>query len=273
MFHKSLLSVGVLTSLLTTIFAAAAQPVRDTQISAIRLTIAETVLATNSQLSDRPGLLLKEMNWHAELNDRSWSLTMTGFAETGRIEIFFGGFLWGSDTEDWIATYAGAGQIAGEPIEINGKLDWPFDKPSSDRLKANFKQVAKFGKNSTWAWIVGTEVIVGGVLGGGAAVIVSAAAPPATILLGLAGASTGASAAVTVSNAVRSAIDADKPTAPPAPPPEPSPGKDERLLPKDGILYAAVARDGNVVGSGPAANYVLNGIAQVGYMSGRLTRQ
>ena len=106
--------------------AANAQTVRDAQITAIRLTIAETVLATNSQLSDRAGPPgKKELTWYADLNERSWHLVISGSAQKGPIQILLTGFLWGDDAGDWIVTYSGAGESAGEPIQINGKLIGP----------------------------------------------------------------------------------------------------------------------------------------------------
>jgi hypothetical protein len=273
MLGKILFGLSAITIFHASIFPAGAQAPKDAQINAVRLTIAETVLATNTQLSDHVGSPIKEMSWSADLNDRSWSLKMKGFAGKGQVEIGMTGFLWGGETDDWIVTYSGGGQIAGEPIQINGKLDWPFDKATSDRLRTNFKQVAKFGEHSVWAWVVGTEVIVGATIGGIGGIAVSAAAPPLTIAIGLAGAIGTAGAAVTVSNAVRTAIESDKPTSPPAPPPAPNPGKEERLTPKDGMLYAAVSKEGQVLGSGPDAVYRLIGTFKGNEMFGRVTYQ
>ncbi len=273
MLRKLLFGLGAVAIFHSAIFAAAAQTPRDTQMSAIRLTIAETVLATNSQLSDLAGSPIKEISWSANLNDRIWSLRMKGSARKGPIEIEVTGFLWGGEADDWIVTYSGGGQIAGEPIQINGKSDWPLDKASSDRLGTNFKQVTKFGEHSIWAWVVGTEVIVGATVGGAGAIALSAAAPPLTIVVGLAGAIATASAAATVSNTVRSAIELDKPTPPPAPPPAPSPGKEERLTPKNGMLYAAITKEGEILGSGPDENYRLMGTFKDNGMFGRVAYQ
>jgi hypothetical protein len=265
--------LGAVTIFIATTYNTFAQTSRETQTSAIRLTIAETVLATNSQLGERVGSPIREMGWSAELTDRTWSLRMKGISEKGPIEIGMGGFLWGNEGDDWTVTYSGVGRIAGEPIQINGKADWPLDKSSSDRLGTNFRQVTKFGEHSIWAWIVGTEVVVGGVLAGGAAVVISAAAPPLTIFVGLGGALTGASAACNVSNTIRTTMESDRPPPAPAPPPAPSPGKNDRLMPKDGMLYAIVTNKGDVLGSGPDAKYLLEGAAKDGSMQGRVTYQ
>jgi hypothetical protein len=147
---------------LTAGFDACAQTIDDAQMRALRLTVAESVLATTSQLSEHAGPLVKDLSWYVDMSDRSWSLTMQGYVQKGPIEIGVSGFLWEDEAGTWIVTFSGKGKIANEPIQINGKVNWPLDKASSDRLKTNFRQVTKFGAHSTWAWIVGAEAIVGG---------------------------------------------------------------------------------------------------------------
>jgi hypothetical protein len=273
MLRKISIGFAAISIFYSVIFPTAAQTPQDKQISAIQLAIAEAVLATNSQLSDRAGSPIKEMSWSAEQNGRAWSLWMKGSSGKGPIQVGMSGFLWGDEADDWTMTYFGGGQSGGEPIQISGKLDWPFDKASADRLGTNFKQVTKFGEHSVWAWVVGTEVIVGATVGGIAGVVVSAAAPPLTIVVGLAGALATASAAATVSNTVRSAIESDKPTAPPAPPPAPTPSKEERLKPEAGTLIAAISKEGKVLGSGPDATYAITGTWKGNTMSGNVIYQ
>lgn len=252
---------------------AAAQVLRDTQLRAIQLVIAEAVLATNSQLSDRVGSPIKEITWGADMNERGWSLWMKGSSAKGPIHVGMSGFLWGGEADDWTATYVGGGEIGDERVQINGKLDWPFDKASADRLATNFKQVTKFGEHSVWAWVVGTEVIVGGTIGGVAGFAVTSAAGPLAVVVGLAGAIGGASATASVSNTIRSAIKSDKPTAPPVPPPAPTPGKDENLKPQAGMLYAAISKEGQVIGSGPDAAYLLRGTLKESRTGGQMSGQ
>jgi hypothetical protein len=260
MSRKPMLTLGVIAIFFMTNFPASTQTLRDIQKAAIQLTIPELVLATSSQLSDRAGWV-KDVSWAADLNDKSWSVKMNGYSDKGQFDIAMAGFLWGNEAGDWVVNYSGSGQMASEPIQISGKMEWPYNKERSDRLGANFSQVTKFGEHSTWAWIVGSEVIVGGVIGGGAGIAVSAAAPPLTILVGLGGALTGANAAINLSNTIRSVTESDQPTTPPQPalPIPPTPGKNEDLTPKDGMLYAAITKEGNVLGSGPDPKYTLVG--------------
>ena len=192
---------------------------------------------------------------------------MKGSSAKGPIQIGMSGFLWGGEADDWTATYFGGGKIGGEPVQINGKLDWPFDKASADHLATNFKQVTKFGEHSVWAWVVGTEVIVGGTIGGVAGFAVTSAAGPLAVVVGLAGAIGDASATATVSNTVRSAIKSDKPTAPPAAPPAPTP------KPQAGMLYAAILKEGPVSGRGPDEAYLLKGTLKESQTGGQMYGQ
>jgi hypothetical protein len=178
LLKRSVTLAAAISMFVSSIAPAAAQGLRDTQLRAIQLVIAEAVLATSSQVSDRLGSPIKEMTWGADMNERGWSLWMKGSSAKGPIQIGMSGFLWGGEADDWTATYFGGGQISGDPVQINGKVDWPFDKASGDRLATNFKQVTKFGEHSVWAWVVGTEVIVGGTIGGVAGFAVTSAGGP-----------------------------------------------------------------------------------------------
>jgi hypothetical protein len=271
MRRSSLLAFFGLTILFATTVFAEAQELRSAQTAVLRLTIAEAVLATSAQLSDRTGSPIKEMSWIGELGDRNWSLSVKGSSERGPIEIRVSGFLWGGEGEDWAVSYSGTGQIGGEPIQVNGKMDWP--RANSDRLTVSFNQVAKFGDHSTWAWIHGTEITVGVLLGGGAAVVATSVAPPLTILVGLAGAMGGASAAASVSNTVRSIVEGDGPPPPPAAPSVPTPKKDERLTPQNNVIAVVLTKDGNVSGSGPEPSLIMYGKASGTTLSGAVVRR
>jgi hypothetical protein len=145
--------------LATTGIAEAQDDLQAARTAALRLTIAEAVLATNAQMSDRAGSPIKEMGWKADLGDRNWSLFMKGTSERGPVEVVANGYLWGGEGENWIVSYSGMGRIGGDPILINGKMDWPM--ANSDRLTVGFNQVTKFGQHSTWALIHGTEIVLG----------------------------------------------------------------------------------------------------------------
>jgi hypothetical protein len=263
MMRIFLLSLYVL---IATAVSGEAQDIRTAQTTALRLTIAEAVLATTAQLSDRVGSPIKEVNWSSELVDRNWSLNVRGSSERGPIEIGFGGFLWGKEGEDWVVNFSGAGRIGGEPIQINGKMDWPTG--SSDRLTINFNQVTKFGEHSTWNWILGTEMVAGASIVGGAAVFATAAIPPLAALAFAAGALGGASSAVSISRTIREMVEGTSPPPPPPTPPALLPKKEDRLTPQADVLFVSVTKDGTVTGNGPDPRYTLYGKTEGATMSG-----
>jgi hypothetical protein len=84
-----------------------------------------------------------------------------------------------------------------------------------------FHNVVKFGENSFWGWVVGSEIIVGGAIGGGAGFVVTSATGPGAVVVGVAAAIGGANATVALSNAVRTIVESDAPTPPPALPNRP----------------------------------------------------
>ncbi len=257
------LSLGIF--LATNVFAEA-QDIRAARIAAQRLTIAETVLATTSQLNDRVGSPIKDVSWTSQVGDRNWSLRMRGSSERGPIEIGFGGFLWGNEDEDWVVNYSGGGRIGGEPIQINGRMEWP----RAGRPTAIFNQAAKFGEHSTWGWIVGAEVTVGLTVGGTVAFLGTAAVPPAAFLIAIWGGATGATTAVTLSKIARETIEGEGPPQPPPAPPAPAPKKDDKLTPQADVLYVTLAKDGSVTGNGPDPRCSLEGKADNATTSGEV---
>jgi hypothetical protein len=80
-------------------FFAEAQELREVQKTAIRLTVAEAVLATTAQLADRAGSPIKEVAWFSDLGERNWSFDVKASSDRGPIQVHANGFLWGSEAK------------------------------------------------------------------------------------------------------------------------------------------------------------------------------
>ena len=155
---------------------------------------------------------------------------------------------------------------AEEPLVINGTATWVYDKDVNDYRAMDFRQVTKIGGNSFWGWVLGSEIIVGGVVGGVVAVGGSAAATGG-LALGLApwvaagGAMGGAATLVTISAGAKSLLETNQTPPPPPVPARPNlPPKDgETLAPREGEMLVALSREHTISGSAIDGVHVLNG--------------
>jgi len=153
------------------------------------------------------------------------------------------GYLWGDDRTQWVASFAGVGNI-------NGKSDWLYDWESS-ALTMNFHNLVKFGENSTWGWVRGAEIIVGGTIGAGGGIVVSSPTIVGIFFGGAAGGLGGAASAVALSDVAKSMIESDTPVVPPEFPKRPPvPQNEQKLEPQDGRIIIAISKE-EVEGSGP----------------------
>jgi hypothetical protein len=215
-------------------------------------TAVEAVLATTALIKDRNDEPFEKGGWSIKFSDRNWVLTGEGRRREGDFTYTISGFLWGDDKDDWLVSYSGTGINGKEPIYINGTATWRSDHSAMD-----FRNVVKFGENSVWGWVVGSEVIFGGVIGAGGAVIavtVSTAGlgVPAALVIGGAGAIGGASALVSLSQTAKDIVNSDEPVpSPPLPKMPPAPEKGEVMLPAKDRIFVAVSKDGRILGSGP----------------------
>jgi hypothetical protein len=146
-----------------------------------------------------------------------------------------------------LVSFSGTGTgIGKEPIYVNGKADWRYDAQKSDHLTMDFYNVVKFGENSRWGWVRGTEIIVGGAIGAATAVAFTG---PAAIVTGIGNAVAIAAAAVTISDTVKEIVNSDEPVPPPARP-NPPPVPEKELTPtKDKIYVAVSSKEGKILGS------------------------
>lgn len=254
-----LLSIVILAMALSSKFGWGAEVTPEVRRSAVLMTAVEAALSTASYIQDRSVEKPAKANWSISFSERNFvfdvkdaygaSYTMTGF-------------LWGGDKEDWLVTFSGRGFTGKEPIFINGKAIWKYDSNSSDHPRMDFDGVIKFGLNSYWGWMRGTEIVVGGTLGTGGGIFAGApAGPVGVVVVGLAGALGGAASAISISDVVREQLIETKDPAPPAAAPKPPavPQKQQELQPADGAIVVAVSREGEVVGTGPTKAMYLSG--------------
>jgi hypothetical protein len=198
--------------------AHAAPSASDLRRAAIVTTAAEVALATTSFLKDRNPNKSVKTEWSIRVSDRNWVLSINGSVGDQNYGYTVAGFLWGGESEDWLVTYSGLGNST-EPIFLSGKALWRYDANIGDHATMSFEQAVKFGENSYWGWMRGSEIIIGGALGGAGGVIV-AVRTPAAVLTGLVGAMGGAASAVALSDVAKEFLEAHDP---PAPPPAPKP--------------------------------------------------
>jgi hypothetical protein len=244
-----------------------ADPVYDLHRAAILSTAAEAALATSSFLKDRnPGKSVKG-DWSITFSTRNWVLTLKGGGGSESYNYTVAGFLWGDDNEDWLITYSGLGSIGSEPIFISGKALWRYDVALADHVGMSFEHTTKFGENSKWGWMRGSEIVFGGTLGAVGGVIV-VAGTPAAIILGIGGAVGGAASAVTLSDVAKEFFETPNPPPPPAVPKPPVfPKSNEKISPGKDRIIIAISRE-TIGGTGPGEELALSGSYKVGTGTG-----
>ena len=257
---KCMFAIGFVSVLVS---SANASP--DLRKAAIVSTMTEAALSAAALLRDGTGQELRGFTWSSKYSDRNWTFSGSGLAGDRKVSIFMTGYVWGEAGEDLLLTYAGTGSSGDEPMEFQGKADWFYDKADKDYFKTDFRLVMKFGKNSWWGWVVGSEILAGATIGAVAAVAGTTIATGgialgATAWIGAGGAVFGASSLVSVSETVRSVRESSEPAAAPAPPARPMPpSKGEPLKPKKEKLYVAISKDGRILGTGPDGSSILTG--------------
>ena len=135
--------------------ATAAEPEEKFKV-AILATAAEVTLTDTSGPYRRAGPRKPfEGQWIVRATDRSWE------AQTkGAYDYTVSGFLWGGDRDNWEVTYSGRGYGANQPISVNGKAEWRYDQKLDDHVGMTLDNIVKFGENSAWGWIRGSEECV-----------------------------------------------------------------------------------------------------------------
>ena len=244
----------------------AAEQTTEIQKAAILNTIAEAAVATVSLVQDRSPAKLEGIAWSASYSERDWIFTLDGKLANGEaLHFAVSGYLWGADNEDWLISYAGLGQQGKDPIRINGRTLWRYDSKVSDHLAADFQQNIKFGEHSVWGWVLGSEIIFGGIVGAGGAIVTAGLSTGGIALgaaawIGASGAALGAGGLACASEAAKNLLEANSPPPPPpAPERPPVPKNGEKLFPQKGMIYTVVSHDGTLLGSGPDGVLLISG--------------
>ena len=232
-------------------------------------TATEAVLASIALVQDRIGFGDSgEFTWSMTYSERDWTLRLAGTIGERTVDLAFTGYVWGGDQESLVVAFSAVGALeadTSESVTVHGRADWEFDSESSDYRNMNFREVAKFGENTIWGWVIGAEVLVGGTIGAGAAVVGTSAATGGAALgaapwIAAGGFLGGSSALISASSAAKSMLESDEPVAAPSLPNRPQPPESgTELLPEPGTILTAVSGDGQVWGSGPNGVHVLKG--------------
>jgi hypothetical protein len=247
-----------------------------TRTTAILTTMTEAALATSALLRDQ--VSIREVGWSAKYTDRNFTFSAKGQSDVGPIEFTISGEMKGEDGSDFVVNYGGSGTKGKDPIQINGKMEWRYDKAAADYIAMDFNQQSKFGANSLWGWVVGAEIGFGAVIGAGgaiAAVVVSTGGIGGllAIPIGIAGAGTGATGFIGASSAVKNLVQSEKPTAePPAPNRPARPRGGEKVEPSKETIVTVVADNGQLTGNA-FGNVLLVGKAESGSATGSLTSE
>lgn len=227
--------------------------------AAILSTMTEAALSTLSLMQDHLGGDVQGFSWSATYSSRDFTFYGRGVIGKQKVSFAMSGYIWGNDKQDLLITYSGTGESDKERISLNGRADLPFDKDNVDHMTMDFSQVMKFGENSHWGWVKGSEILIGGTLGAGAALTIAGASTGGVALIGSLsiggmGAATGADLFLSLSKSVVSPLtESHEPVDPPSQPERPSsPGEDNPIKLAPGQILTAVFKDGRLSGYGPS---------------------
>jgi hypothetical protein len=202
MKNALLLTLAVAAVIPTLPLTTYAQLAAERPQAAVLLSMTESLLATATMVRTRMANLgpIKQMKWSATYAARNWTVSLEG--QDGPLLITMTGFLWGNPDTGWAANYAGGGQLGDEQIRSNERTIWPRGgEPSA--APYDFQHVMEFGNHSLWGWMIGTVIVAGGTAGAFEGI--------ATPVTAVAGAITGASSMIGVSDVVVSGRDKPRP--------------------------------------------------------------
>jgi hypothetical protein len=238
-------------------FRAVAQESSEVRKTAILTAVSETAVSEISVIKDRLGSdAIAYVTVSSDVSDRDFLLRLDGKTNSGQeISAWTTGTIWGDLTGNLGITFGGFGHVGKEdPLRLSGQFTWLYDAEKKDYLSADFHLATKIGDHSFWGWVLGAEVVAGGVIGGGGAVATATIATSGAGVgllawVAAAGAGAGASALVSASDAARSLLEAKEPPPPPAAPGRAAMPVGEIALAGEGRTYTAVSRDGSLFAS------------------------
>lgn len=246
------------------LLAATLSPLQAQEVPRLRemvilTTISEAVLATHSLVQARAEGNFEILSWNATYTEREWLLEAQGKTSAQDFKLTMTGYLWGAEGTSWTVAFSGLGRLGEEAVQIHGQAEWTYDPKLSDYRDMDFRQVAKFGSNTFWGWVLGSEIVIGGAIGATGGLV---AGPAGSI----GGAIVIGSAAVGLSSGAKYLLESDEPVDPPEPPKRPVPPKEGEDLRAD--IMTAVFPNGEIQGTG-LDGVTLNGkFTKDGYAEG-----
>ena len=240
-----------------------AQEPSEVRKTVIVATLSEAALASAALIQDASDRTLKELIFSGSYSEREWVVEAKGGLDDRSVGMTMTGFVWGNEETDLSVNYSGLGRFGEEPMRIHGETAWLYNADISDYQHMEIRHVMKFGNNSIWGWVVGSEAIFGGAVAAGAAIVASPVTGGGSLLIGAAAAIGGAKSTVLLSKNIRETIKSDEPTPPPEVPGRIEPPEPEQELQLDDVsedtILIAVSRDGTIIGKGPSAQLLLSG--------------
>jgi hypothetical protein len=227
--------------------------------------MAEAALASATLIAEHPEGGLVELPWSVRYSDRDWTFDSEGTAAEQSMYLTMMGYLWGEERETLIISYSGFGALGEHPIHLHGRADWNFDEESGDYRNIDFHHVMKFGEDSWWGWILGSQIVVGGAIGavaagGGTTIATVGAGIGAAPFAAVHGATIGSAALVIISVGAKSILESEEPVPPPAAPEQPAiPDENESLSPAEGIMLVAISVEGELIGSALDGVHIMSG--------------
>lgn len=233
------------------------------------LTMTEATLLLGTILKAHAKGTFQYIKWWSNYTDRTWEVICEGGPTGKHARVKLSGYVWGEERQDLLVVYSGAGQIGGddkskgEPVLVHGRADWLYDRDRKDYLTTDFRHLTKFGENSVWGWVVGSEIVVGGTIGAAATIAAAPVTAGASFALGLFNVSAGAGSFVTISQGLQSLRESNKPVAAPELPPRPTPPAPlDPLPPKENNIVVAISTNpqkGDISGHGPDPSMAISG--------------
>lgn len=234
----------------------AAQASSSLRKTAIISTMSEAMLASMSQIRNRADAALEKFEWTATFSESDWKLEAYGYASGREVKMTIFGFIWNEYGNTIVVNYSGGGGFADQAMRIYGRSDWLYDAKINDYRDMDFKQVIKFGDNSTWSWLVGSEILIGGTVGalagaGATTIGTAGTAILAAPFVAVKAAMERAATLVTLSLVFEATKESNEPVPPPPSPARPEiPDGNSNLEPRDGYIIVALNPDGSIVGHG-----------------------
>jgi hypothetical protein len=232
-----------------TITGAVAQEVTQLRRAVILTVMTEAAITGTAIIKDRLGAEgIGSIEWSATYSNSNWSLRATGMSGKGRnMSYSYSGFIWDQENRNMEAHFAGNGQIMSESggsvedfMSFNGQSILVYDQTKDDYINMDFRQNIDFRHiiSSYWNWIVGAEVIVGGLKRG-----------------------PGIPTMLTISSALKDTFSLDNPTPPPPLPVRPDvPDVGvNTVLAGEGKIYTMVSRQSGSIYGNAFNSVILDG--------------